>query len=36
MEVNGNQKLVTNIIQNILFCVQQNKETNTGIEQLEF
>ncbi len=24
-----------NIFQNILFCVQQTKETHTGIEQLE-
>jgi len=25
--------LVTNILQNILFCVQQKKETRTGLEQ---
>ncbi len=27
--------LVTNIIQNKLFCVKQKKETHTGLEQLE-
>ncbi len=27
--------LVTNILQNILFCVQQKKETNTGLKQPE-
>ncbi len=27
--------LVTDILQNILFCVQQKKETHTGLEQLE-
>ncbi len=32
MEVNN---LVTNILQNNLFCVQQKKETHTGLEQLE-
>ncbi len=26
---------VTNILQNIFFCVQQKKETHTGFEQLE-
>jgi len=25
----------TNILQNIFFCVQQNKETHTCLEQLE-
>ncbi len=24
--------LVTNILQNIVFCVQQNKQTHTGLE----
>ncbi len=27
--------LVTNILQNILFYIQQKKETHTGLEQLE-
>ncbi len=27
--------LVNNIIQNIFFCVQQKKETHTGLEQVE-
>jgi len=27
--------LVTNILQNIFFCVQQNKETHTGLLKLE-
>jgi len=27
--------LVTHILQNILFCVQQKKEICTGLEQLE-
>jgi len=27
--------LVTNILQNIFFCVQQKKETHTGLKQLE-
>ncbi len=27
--------LDTNILQNILFCVQQNKEYHTGLEQVE-
>ncbi len=27
--------LVTNILQNIFFCVQQKKESHTGLEQLE-
>ncbi len=27
--------LVTNILHNILFCVQQKKETHTGLEQIE-
>ncbi len=36
MEVNGYQQLlVTNILQNIFFCVQQNKEIHTGLEQHE-
>jgi len=26
--------LITNILQNILFCVQHKKETHTGLEQL--
>jgi len=25
--------LITNILQNIFFCVQQKKETHTGLEQ---
>lgn len=33
MEVSRDKKLVTNILENIFFCVQQNKET--GLEQLE-
>ncbi len=27
--------LVTNFLQNIFFCIQQNKEMNTGLELLE-
>ncbi len=27
--------LLTNILQNILYCAQQKKETHTGLEQLE-
>ncbi len=27
--------VVTNILQNIFFCVLQNKETHTGLEQME-
>jgi len=27
--------LITNILQNILFCVQQKKETHKGLEQNE-
>ncbi len=27
--------LLTNILQNIFFCVQQLKETHTGLEQVE-
>ncbi len=27
--------LVTNILQNMFFCVQQKKETHTGLEQVE-
>jgi len=34
MEVNG-VGLVTDILQNIIFCIQQKKETHTGLEQLE-
>ncbi len=26
---------VTNILQDILFCVQMKKETHTGLEQVE-
>ncbi len=29
------KRLVANIVWNILICVQQNKETHTGLEQLE-
>ncbi len=36
MKVNGyTNSLATNIFQNILFCVQQNKETLRGLEQLK-
>ncbi len=28
--------LVTNILRNIFFCVQQKKETHTGLNQLEY
>ncbi len=34
MEVSG-RCLVTNILQNIIFCDQQKKETSTGLEQTE-
>ncbi len=34
MQVNGDS-LVTHILQDILFCVQQKKEIHTGVEQLE-
>ncbi len=27
--------LITNILQNTFFCVQQKKETQTGLEQLK-
>jgi len=27
--------LITDILQNIFFCVQQKKETHTGLKQLE-
>ncbi len=27
--------LVLNIFQNVVFCVQQKKEINTGLEQVE-
>ncbi len=33
MEVNGYSQLFINILQNILFYVQQKKETLTGLEQ---
>jgi len=35
MEVNGVHQLVTDILQNIFFCVQQKKEIHTGLKQLE-
>ncbi len=37
MEVNGytSNCLVTNILQNIFFCVELKKETYTGLEQQE-
>ncbi len=36
MEVSGTSKsLVTNILQNVLFCVKQKKEINTGLKQHE-
>ncbi len=33
MEVMGGNCLITSIVPNILFCIQQQKETNTGLEQ---
>jgi len=34
VEVNGNRNsLVTNILQNIVFCAPQKKETHTGLER---
>ncbi len=33
--VNGDQNLLMNILQNILFYVEVNKEMHTGSEQLE-
>jgi len=35
MEVSGHRQLSTDILQNIFFCVQQMKETHTGLEQLD-
>ncbi len=35
MEDSGDQKLVTQISQNIFFCVQQKKKSHTVLEQLE-
>ncbi len=35
MDVNGYRQLVNNILQNVLFCVQHIKETQTGLEQFE-
>ncbi len=36
MEVNGyHQLVVTSVLQNIFFCAQQKKETQTGLEQVE-
>jgi len=36
IKVNGCvNSLVTDILQNIFFCVQQEKDTHTGLEQLE-
>ncbi len=36
MEVNGApNSLVTNFLQNIFLCVQQNKDIHTGLELLE-
>jgi len=36
MEFNGDQQLlITHIVQNIFFCVKQEKETHTGLKQLE-
>ncbi len=29
------KSLVTHILQNILFCAQQKKETHTGLKQVE-
>jgi len=33
MEVNGVHQLLTKILYNIFLCVQQKKETHTGLEQ---
>ncbi len=33
VKVNGINCLVTNILQNIIFCSQQNKETQTSLKQ---
>jgi len=35
MEVNGAKQLVPIVLQNIFICVQQKKETHTGLQQLE-
>ncbi len=35
MEVNGYQQLFGYQNSSIYFCVQQNRETHTGLEQLE-
>ncbi len=35
MEVNGDHQLITSILQNILFYLQQKKETHTGLERQE-
>lgn len=35
MDVNAAYKLVTHILQNILFCNQQKKNIHTGLEQLK-
>ncbi len=35
MEVNGAPELVTNLLQNIVLCVRQNKEMYTALELLE-
>ncbi len=33
IEVNGDQQLLVWILQNIFFCVQNMKETHTGLER---
>ncbi len=33
MEVIGGNCLITSIVPNILFCIQQQKESHTGLEQ---
>ncbi len=35
IEVNGYRKLVTNIIEYVIFCTQQKKESHIGLEQLK-
>ncbi len=35
ISVGGYHQLVTNILQNIFYCVQQKKESHWSLEQLE-
>ncbi len=35
MEKNKSVKTIHCLVKNILFCVQQNKDMHTGLEQLE-